>query len=155
MKVSAALAAACGGAILAVVLGSYLQDPHATRSGQIVFIPGSSIAATEVSHSLGAVTILDCLTTPKGLSVTGIVETEAELATVLVRAGHGSTAGVAVGNGAPPPGSSVSDGGSGRFVITLPWASVSSTFAQVDADSWGVPGAEPVTGDWSRCPDTR
>ena len=151
----AALAAACGGAILAVVLGSYLQDPHATRSGQIVFIPGSAGAATEVSHGLGLVTILDCSTTPEGLSVTGIVETDAELATVLVRPGQGTTAGIAVGNGAPPPGSTHPDGGSGRFAITLPWASASSTFAQVDADSLRVPGAKPVTGDWSRCPEIR
>lgn len=149
---SPGIRAACGVGLLAVLIGSYLQDPQSIRAGQIVFVPASGVVEEGNLGLSGAVSIQNCTTTADGLLVTGIVATDDELATVLVWPVRGETAGVAVGNGAPM-GSTQGDGGSGRFEIALPWASTSSRFALVDADSLGEPG-EPVTGAGSTCPDS-
>ncbi len=143
-----AVALALGVALVAV-LGA-VRTP-ARPDGQVVAVPAPSVQPSTTGPT---VEILECTASAEGLRVRGEVgpsaaRQEPEGQIVLAVTGSAdSTAGRAVGAGfarAAGFGDTV-----GSFLLDLPWAQVTSTFAVVLPDSAATP--ERRTGPAARCP---
>ena len=65
-------------ALASVVLLSFVAGSDATRSGQVLFVPGPAPVEQILDEGLGSVTVTACEVTPTGLKVLGYVPTGPE-----------------------------------------------------------------------------
>jgi hypothetical protein len=129
------------------VVGGVWAGP-AERAASIVFVPGQGVASGK-SSEVGTVEIRSCRSTSDGLLVQGRVSVTDGATAMVVSPGPIDGGGVGVSAGYASSASKVREAEIGDFVITLPWASASSSFEVLDPEA---PSEAPVVGSADRCP---
>jgi hypothetical protein len=136
------------GCLAGVGIVSGVWAGPAERSSSIVFVPGTG-GSLGSSADVGAVEIRGCMAAPDGLLVEGRVDAAEAPVAVVVSPGPADGSGVGVSAGYANSASKVVDARIGDFVVTLPWASVGSSFAVLDHEG---PSKAPVVGPAAWCP---
>lgn len=133
--------------IVAVAVALAWSPPEATREGQVLFVPSPSVESPVDPKEAGRVEVEACRMTSEGLIVSGRVETEPGVVTVLVSGGDLRSPGVRVGRASLSHSRAVGDVPSGYFRVLLAWAGLESDFAVV-----ANPGSDVAHGAISSCP---
>ena len=119
--------------VMVAAASGAVAHPSAQRAGQIVFAQAGEVG-NATAAPVGSITLAECVETPDGLRVTGRAGGRSELVLVLVTGGQVAGPGRAIGAGYAENSQLVADAGPGEFTITLPWATLASDFAVVEAD---------------------
>lgn len=138
--------------VMVTAASGIASQPTAVRAGQIVFSQFEGDFDEAGDLGVGSVTLAQCVKTPDGLSVTGRARGQSELVLVLVTGGQFEGPGRAVAAGFAEDAELVVDAGPGDFMITLPWATLTSGFAIVEPALHSANKGDLRSGQVARCP---